>query len=78
MIPHNVDLKLNVLNRGTETEEQILKRLRNAETEIEQGKSSGIFDFILYNDNLEECCESLKVTLHCLYSYYLILRIFFG
>lgn len=48
--------------RGTEKEEQILKRLRNAEAEIEQGKSSQIFDFILYNDNLEECYEKLKVT----------------
>lgn len=53
---------LNVLSRGTETEEQVLKRLRNAQTEIEQGKSSGIFDFILYNDKLEECYESLKVN----------------
>ena len=51
------------LCRGTETEEQILKRLRNAEAEIEQGKSSGIFDHFLYNDKLEECYENLKVTL---------------
>jgi guanylate kinase len=52
---------MNTLNRKTETEEQILKRLRNAQAEIEQGKSSGIFDHILYNDNLEECYENLKV-----------------
>ncbi|XVF56117.1 hypothetical protein PTKIN_Ptkin06aG0091400 [Pterospermum kingtungense] len=37
-------------------------RSRNAEAELEQGKSSGIFDHILYNDNLEECYENLKVT----------------
>jgi guanylate kinase len=55
-------LNLNILSRGTETEEQVLKRLRNAQAEVEQGKSSGIFDFILYNDKLEECYESLKVT----------------
>lgn len=52
-------------HRGTETEEQILKRLRNAKAEIEQGKSSDIFDHILYNDKLEECYESLKVICCC-------------
>lgn len=48
--------------RGTETEEQILKRLRNAEAEIKEGESSGIFDHFLFNDNLEECYLSLKVV----------------
>lgn len=60
--PLIVDSNLYVLNRGTETEEQILKRLRNAKAEIEQGTSSGIFDHTLYNDNLEQCYENLKVT----------------
>lgn len=59
-----------MLNRGTETEEQVLKRLRNAKAEIEQGQSSGIFDHMLYNDNLEDCYKSLKVVVnlsfHCL------------
>ena len=50
------------INRGTETEEQIQKRLRNAEAEIKAGESSGIFEHILYNDNLEECYKNLKVT----------------
>ncbi|KAK7260169.1 hypothetical protein RIF29_25989 [Crotalaria pallida] len=52
-----------LMQRGTETEEQIMKRLRNAAAEIEQGKSSKIFDFILYNDNLEDCYEKLKKLL---------------
>lgn len=56
----------NIVNRGTEAEDQILKRLRNAKEEIEQGKSSGIFDHILYNDKLEECYENLKVICYCL------------
>ncbi|MBA0587831.1 hypothetical protein Gorai_000952, partial [Gossypium raimondii] len=61
------ELEERLRARGTETEEQILKRLRNAEAEIEQGKSSGIFDHILYNDNLEECYENLKkvIELKC-------------
>ncbi|XP_039024954.1 guanylate kinase 2-like [Hibiscus syriacus] len=49
--------------RGTETEEQIQKRLRNAKAEFEQGQSSGIFDHILCNDNLEKCYENLKKLL---------------
>ncbi|PPD68692.1 hypothetical protein GOBAR_DD34426 [Gossypium barbadense] len=57
------ELEERLRARGTETEEQILKRLRNAEAEIEQGKSSGIFGHILYNDNLEECYENLKELL---------------
>ncbi|GFP87733.1 guanylate kinase 2 [Phtheirospermum japonicum] len=47
--------------RGTETEEQIQKRLRNAKAEIEQGNSPGLFDHILVNDSLETCYENLKV-----------------
>ncbi|EOY09306.1 hypothetical protein QUC31_010559 [Theobroma cacao] len=58
--PSMKELEERLRARGTETEEQILKRLRNAEAEIEQGKSSGIFDHILYNDNLEECYKNLK------------------
>ncbi|KAK7285576.1 hypothetical protein RJT34_20352 [Clitoria ternatea] len=61
--PSMEELEKRLRDRGTETEEQILKRLRNAEAEIEQGKSSNIFDFILYNDNLEECYEKLKKLL---------------
>ncbi|GKC43973.1 guanylate kinase 2-like protein [Tanacetum coccineum] len=46
--------------RGTETEEQIQKRLRNAKAELEQGQTSGLFDHILVNDDLEACYERLK------------------
>ncbi|KAK7345063.1 hypothetical protein VNO77_15452 [Canavalia gladiata] len=61
--PSMEELEKRLRDRGTETEEQILKRLRNAQNEIEQGKSSGIFDTILYNDKLEECYENLKKLL---------------
>ncbi|OIW11453.1 hypothetical protein TanjilG_26819 [Lupinus angustifolius] len=61
--PSMEDLEKRLRGRGTETEEQVLKRLRNAEAEIKEGKSSKIFDFILYNDNLEECYEKLKKLL---------------
>ncbi|KAK4755409.1 hypothetical protein SAY87_009166 [Trapa incisa] len=61
--PSMEELENRLRARGTETEEQILKRLRNAKTELEQGVSSGLFDHILYNDNLEECYGRLKKLL---------------
>ncbi|KAK4281870.1 hypothetical protein QN277_013316 [Acacia crassicarpa] len=61
--PSMEELQKRLRDRGTETEEQIVKRLRNAEAEIEKGRSPGLFDFILYNDNLEECYERLKKLL---------------
>ncbi|XP_002529631.2 guanylate kinase 2 [Ricinus communis] len=61
--PSMEELEKRLRARGTEAEEQILKRLRNAKAEIEQGQSSGIFEHILYNDNLDECYENLKKLL---------------
>ncbi|XP_015899004.3 guanylate kinase 2 [Ziziphus jujuba] len=61
--PSMAELEKRLRARGTETEEQILKRLRNSKAEIEQGRSSGIFDHFLFNDNLEECYASLKKLL---------------
>ncbi|CAN0910009.1 Guanylate kinase 2 [Linum grandiflorum] len=61
--PSMEELENRLRSRGTESEEQILKRLRNAKAEIEQGQSSGIFDHVLYNDNLEDCYQSLKKIL---------------
>ncbi|KAL8142931.1 hypothetical protein V2J09_015963 [Rumex salicifolius] len=61
--PSLEDLKNRLLARGTETEAQIQKRLGNAKGEMEQGKTFGIFDHILINDNLESCYERLKELL---------------
>ncbi|XP_023639715.1 guanylate kinase 1 isoform X2 [Capsella rubella] len=61
--PSMKELEDRLRARGTETEEQIQKRLRNAEAEIKEGKSSGIFGLILYNDNLQECYKKLKKLL---------------
>lgn len=49
-----------MLERGTETEEQIQKRLRNAKNELEKGRDSGLFDHMLVNDDFDSCYESLK------------------
>jgi len=49
--------------RGTETEEQIQKRLRNARAELDQSNEQGLFDHLLVNDDLETCYENLKKLL---------------
>ncbi|PIA48376.1 hypothetical protein AQUCO_01400767v1 [Aquilegia coerulea] len=61
--PSFEELEQRLRARGTETEEQVQKRLRNARAELGEGKSSGLFDHILVNDDLEKCYESLKVLL---------------
>ncbi|XP_044468121.1 guanylate kinase 2-like isoform X2 [Mangifera indica] len=61
--PSMKQLEERLRARGTETEDQIQKRLQNAEAEIKQGTSSGIFDHILYNDKLDECYKNLKERL---------------
>ncbi|XP_047312921.1 guanylate kinase 2-like [Impatiens glandulifera] len=58
--PSFEELEKRLRDRGTETEEQIQKRLRNAKRELEQGQSSGLFDHILKNDDLENCYANLK------------------
>lgn len=61
--PSFEELEKRLRARGTETEEQVQKRLRNAKAELEQGTSSGLFDHILVNDDLEACYERLKKIL---------------
>uniref|UniRef100_A0A5B6ZXM2 Guanylate kinase 1 n=1 Tax=Davidia involucrata TaxID=16924 RepID=A0A5B6ZXM2_DAVIN len=61
--PSFEELEKRLRARGTETEEQIQKRLRNARAELEQGQSPGLFDHILVNEDLEACYQSLKKLL---------------
>ncbi|KAJ8753409.1 hypothetical protein K2173_019808 [Erythroxylum novogranatense] len=61
--PSMEELEKRLRARGTDAEEQVLKRLRNAKTEIQQGEKSDIFDHILYNDKLEDCYKKLKELL---------------
>lgn len=61
--PSFEELEKRLRARGTETEEQIQKRLQNAKAELEQGKSPGLFDHILVNDNLDTCYKKLKKLL---------------
>ncbi|XP_058073652.1 guanylate kinase 1-like isoform X3 [Magnolia sinica] len=61
--PSFEELEKRLRARGTETEEQVQKRLRNARAELEQGNTSGLFDHILVNDDLETSYTNLKKIL---------------
>ncbi|KAF8396155.1 hypothetical protein HHK36_017768 [Tetracentron sinense] len=61
--PSFEELETRLRGRGTETEEQVQKRLRNARVELEHATSPGLFDHLLVNDDLETCYESLKKLL---------------
>lgn len=61
--PSFEELEKRLRARGTETEEQIQKRLRNAKAEIDQGNSPGLFDHTLINDDLQTCYQNLKKLL---------------
>ncbi|CAA7387934.1 unnamed protein product [Spirodela intermedia] len=61
--PSFEELENRLRSRGTETEEQVQRRLSNAWAELEQGKSSNLFDHVLVNDELEACYRKLKKIL---------------
>ncbi|KAL6842164.1 hypothetical protein ACP4OV_028143 [Aristida adscensionis] len=61
--PSFEELEKRLRARGTETEEQIQKRLRNARAELDQSNSPGLFDHLLVNDDLETCYGNLKKLL---------------
>ncbi|XP_074574309.1 guanylate kinase 1-like isoform X1 [Curcuma longa] len=58
--PSFEELEKRLRARGTEAEEQIQKRLRNAKAELDEAKSHGLFDHLLVNDELEFCYDNLK------------------
>ncbi len=63
--PSIAELERRLRERGTETEESILKRLRRAAEEMEFVPQ---YDYILVNDDLETAVENLKKIIaagHC-------------
>ncbi|XP_074575074.1 guanylate kinase 1-like [Curcuma longa] len=58
--PSFEELEKRLRARGTESEEQIQKRLRNAKAELDEANSPGLFDHVLVNDELELCYDNLK------------------
>lgn len=54
--PSAAELKRRLVNRGTETQEVIESRLRRA---AEEAKAMPLYDYILINDDLEECVDTM-------------------
>jgi guanylate kinase len=61
--PSLEELENRLRARGTETEDQIEVRLRNAVSQMEFGINSEIFDYILENDKLEVAVDELDSKL---------------
>ena len=57
--PSAQELKARLVGRGTETEEVINKRMRRAS---EEAKCMPLYDYIIVNDDLEECVRNT----HCI------------
>jgi guanylate kinase len=61
--PSLQELEVRLRKRGTEAEEQINLRLKNAVGQMEFGINSEIFDYILENDDLTKAVDELSEKL---------------
>lgn len=52
-------LEKRLRGRGTEQEEQIQTRLKNAATELAYGREAGNFDRVFVNADLKSCFEDM-------------------
>lgn len=53
------DLKERLLVRGTESDEEMALRLRNAAVEVQASKEAGLFDKVIVNDDFEAASRAL-------------------
>lgn len=61
MQPPSVEvLEKRLRGRGTDKEEDIMVRLKQAEKEIEFSKTPGVHDKIIVNDDLEKAWEEFR------------------
>lgn len=58
--PSLEELEHRLRNRGTESEEQITTRLRNAKEELASIEEPGLYDYVLINTNLQDCLAELR------------------
>jgi len=57
--PSMEQLEARLRGRGTETEDKILKRLANAQGELDFADTPGFYEKILVNDDLEKCYQTM-------------------
>lgn len=60
-------LESRLRGRGTESEENLLRRIMNARSEIDYGLEPGKFDAIVYNDDIEKAVEDFRIAVLKLY-----------
>ena len=60
--PSMEELKKRLVGRGTETLDVINGRLRRA---VEESRGMDKYDYLLINDDLEECVDTLHETIRC-------------
>ncbi|CAN0051251.1 unnamed protein product [Scytosiphon promiscuus] len=53
-------LEKRLRDRGTENEDSLLTRLRNAREEVEFGRAEGNFDLVIENDDLDQAVRTLS------------------
>ncbi|CAG9461794.1 unnamed protein product [Pedinophyceae sp. YPF-701] len=58
--PSFEELEKRLRGRGTETEDKVQVRLRNAKTEMDAVDEPGLFDYVLVNDDLVEAAKGLE------------------
>jgi len=66
--PPSLDSLLQrLVSRGTETEESIQRRSKNAVAEMEYGMTEGNFDAIVVNDDLDQACKDFNDVINRMY-----------
>jgi guanylate kinase len=58
--PSVEELERRLRGRGTEKEESIQKRLKQAQNELEYAKTPGVHDLVIVNDDLEKAYKELE------------------
>jgi guanylate kinase len=61
------------MSRGTESEESLEKRTKNAVAEVEYGLENGNFDAIIVNDDLNDACVQFQHVIEKMYGNELLL-----
>ncbi len=62
--PSISELEKRLRGRGTETEEKIQIRLKNAIKEMEFGHEAGNFDAVIINDDLETALSEIESSIN--------------
>jgi guanylate kinase len=65
--PSHEELEKRLRGRGSETEEKIQVRLKNAAEELAYGEAPGNFDLVVMNDDLDRCLQEIIKNLSVWY-----------